>query len=155
LIRERLVTLRDAVDLVGFVFAEKLDYDPQLLVQKGMTAEQARQMLAESRQILSAVADFDEATLEPPLRAKADTLGLKPRQFFGTLRIATTGREVSPPLFGTLAILGRDRVLARIARAQEMLAALADPAEAGRGTSPHSGGSSGAGQSTSLPSLVD
>jgi glutamyl-tRNA synthetase len=50
---------------------------------------------------------------------------LKARQFFGTLRIATTGKEVAPPLFGTLAILGRDKVLKRIARARELLMAAA------------------------------
>jgi glutamyl-tRNA synthetase len=122
LIRERLVKLSDAVALADLFFADELHYDPQLLIQKGMTAEQARQVLAESQQILSRAPQFDEATIEPPLRAKAEEMGLKARQFFGTLRIATTGREVAPPLFGTLVILGREKVLARIARARELLA---------------------------------
>ena len=123
LIQERMVTLSDAADLVDFFFGAELRYDPQLLVQKGMTAEQARQALAESHRLLSGAPSFDEATLEPLLRAKADALGLKARQFFGTLRVAATGREVSPPLFGTLAVLGREKVLDRLARAQELLAA--------------------------------
>jgi len=123
LIQERMVTLSDAADLVGFLFAAELRYDPHMLVQKGMKAEQARQALAESQRILSGAPSFDEATLEPLLRAKADALGLKARQFFGTLRVAVTGREVSPPLFGTLAVLGREKVLDRLARAQELLAA--------------------------------
>lgn len=124
LIQERMTTLHDIVELTDFVFANELSYDVRLLIQKGMTVEQARQVLAESYQILSAVTDYDEASIEPVLRSKADALGLKARQFFGTLRIATTGREVSPPLFGTLAVLGRDKVLARIAHAQDMLASL-------------------------------
>jgi glutamyl-tRNA synthetase len=121
LIRERLVRLSDAVAMTDVFFVDELHYDPQLLVQKGMSIEQTRQVLAESQQILSRASQFDEATIEPPLRAKAEEMGLKARQFFGTLRIATTGREVAPPLFGTLAILGREKVLARIARARELL----------------------------------
>ena len=121
LIRERLVTLGDAVAMTDLFFVDELHYDPQLLIQKGMTAEQARQALAESQQILSGAPQFDEATIEPLLRAKAEEMGLKARQFFGTLRVATTGKEVAPPLFGTLAILGREKVLARIARAREVL----------------------------------
>jgi glutamyl-tRNA synthetase len=121
LIQERVVTLADAVAWTDFVFVDELDYDPQLLVQKKMTAEQARQVLAESEQVLEALPTFDEAEIEDALRAKAEEMGLKVRQFFGTLRIATTGKKVAPPLFGTLAILGREKVLARIARAQELL----------------------------------
>jgi glutamyl-tRNA synthetase len=121
LIRERLVKLSDAVAMTDLFFVDDLRYDPQLLIQKGMTAEQARQVLAESQQILSSAPQFDEATIEPPLRAKAEEMGLKARQFFGTLRIATTGKEVAPPLFGTLVIVGREKVLARIARARELL----------------------------------
>jgi glutamyl-tRNA synthetase len=122
LIQERMVRLSDVVELTRFLFVDELHYDPRLLMQKGMTYDQAQQVLAESYRVLSAAPAFDEATIEALLRAKADQLGLKNRQFLGTLRVATTGREVSPPLFGTLAILGRERVLVRIARAQEMLA---------------------------------
>jgi glutamyl-tRNA synthetase len=126
LIRERLVRLSDAVQLTGFLFADELHYDPGLLVQKTMTPDQARRVLAESLDVLRSVPVFEEATLEPLLRNKAEAMGLKTRQFFGTLRIATTGREVSPPLFGTLAIMGREKALERIARAQEALTK-ADP----------------------------
>ena len=122
LIQERLVRLTDAVELTGFLFADDLRYDPALLVQKGMTPDQTRRVLAESHEVLRSVPGFEEATLELLLRSRAEALGLKTRQFFGTLRIATTGREVSPPLFGTLAIMGRDKALARIAHAQEALA---------------------------------
>ena len=129
LIRERMVRLSDAVGLTDFLFADHLSYDARQLIQKGMTAAQAHRVLAESQRILGAVSTLDEGAIEPLLRAKADEMGLRAKQFFGTLRIATTGREVSPPLLGTLAIMGRDKVLERIARAQEMLAALDTPLE--------------------------
>ncbi len=124
LIRERMVRLTDAVGLMDFLFADHLSYDAAQLIQKGMSAAQARRVLAESQQVLAAASSLDEATIEPLLRAKADEMGLKAKQFFGTLRIATTGREVSPPLLGTLAVMGREKVLERIARAQELLAAI-------------------------------
>jgi len=64
---------------------------------------------------------FDQETLETVLRALADDLDLKVGQLFGVIRVATTGKKVAPPLFGTLAVLGRERSLARIKQAQELL----------------------------------
>ena len=121
LIQERLTRLTDAIALTDFVFVDELHYDPQLLVQKGMTVEAACKVLEESYAVLGDLPSFDEQAVEATLRAKADQMGMKARQFFGTLRFAATGKEVSPPLFGTLAILGRDRVLARLRQAQEYL----------------------------------
>jgi len=121
LIQKRLVKLSDAVALTDFFFVDELHYDPQLLIQKKMTVAQARQVLDESHRVLSALPSFDEDAIEKALRAKAEEMGLKARQFFGTLRIAITGKKVAPPLFGTLAILGREKVLRRIARARAML----------------------------------
>jgi glutamyl-tRNA synthetase len=60
------------------------------------------------------------------MRALADELGLKAGQLFGILRVAVTGRNVSPPLFETMAIIGKDIVLERIQYAQQTLAAMND-----------------------------
>jgi glutamyl-tRNA synthetase len=122
LIQERITTLADAVAWTDFFFVDELDYAGELLIQKKMTAKQADRVLAESHHILQALPTFDEMEIEGALRAKAEEMELKARQFFGTLRIATTGKKVAPPLFGTLAILGREKVLARITRARELLA---------------------------------
>jgi glutamyl-tRNA synthetase len=86
-----------------------------------MDVEQACLVLAASQDVLGALSSFDEALLEKALRATVIATELKPRQFFGTLRIAVSGKPVAPPLFGTLAILGRDKVLQRLARADELL----------------------------------
>jgi len=64
---------------------------------------------------------FDEEILESALRALAEEMGLKVGQLFGVIRVAVTGKKVAPPLFGTLAILGREKVLQRMDRALEML----------------------------------
>ncbi|MCS7281791.1 MAG: glutamate--tRNA ligase, partial [Anaerolineae bacterium] len=92
----------------------------QLLAQ-GLDAEKAREVLRRTRQVLADVPDFSEEAIEPPLRALVEELGLSNRQVFGLIRIATTGKAVSPPLFGTLSILGRERVLARLEAAEQSL----------------------------------
>ena len=61
--------------------------------------------------------------MEHAMRSLADELGLKAGQLFGIVRSATTGRKVAPPLFGLLVFLGRERVLARVDAAIEVLAA--------------------------------
>ncbi len=121
LVQERLTALADVVAWTDFFFTDKLDLEPESLIEKKMTAEQAIQVLEQSYQVLSELPTFDEQSIEDGLRAKAEEMGLKARQFFGTLRIAATGKKVAPPLFGTLAILGREKVLQRVARARELL----------------------------------
>ncbi len=123
LVRERLRTLQDVVPLTDFVFSEDLPYDAALLVQKGMDRCGTAHALSAAREALATVVPFDEAVLEERLRAVADALGVKAGAFFGMLRVATSGRTVSLPLFGTLAVIGKDKVLARLARAEELLAA--------------------------------
>jgi glutamyl-tRNA synthetase len=62
------------------------------------------------------------SALEEHLRALAAELGLEAAQLFGMLRMAVTGQPVSPPLFETMEILGREIVLARVRRAADRLA---------------------------------
>jgi glutamyl-tRNA synthetase len=121
LIQERIVKLSDAVVWTDFLFVDELSYAPEALVQKKMTVEQTGQVLAEAHRALSTLRVFDEVGIEQALRASADAMGLKAGQFLGTLRVATTGKQVAPPLFGTLVILGREKVLSRIASAQGLL----------------------------------
>jgi glutamyl-tRNA synthetase len=61
-----------------------------------------------------AAADYAADVLESRCRAEAERLGWKAGDFFRPLRVAVTGRSVSPPLFGSMELLGRDRVLARL-----------------------------------------
>jgi len=128
LIQERLKTLKDAVDWVDFFFQEVGEYDPALLIGKKMTAAESLTALRRARETLAALPDFDEETLETALRGLAGELGLKAGQLFGIIRVAVTGKKVAPPLFGTLSILGQERVLARVDRALELLEGLAEGA---------------------------
>ena len=121
LVQERLKKLTDAVEWVDFFFVDQISYEPSLLVDKKMTAAESLAALRKARETLAALPDFQEETLEKALRALADQLGLKDRQLFGIVRVAATGKNVTPPLFGTLSILGRERVLERMDYAEEAL----------------------------------
>ena len=124
LIQERIVTLSDAVGMAGFFFRLEVDPAPEELVAKGLTAAQSLAALERARATLAGLPNFEHATTEPPMRALAEELGLKPGQLFGIVRVAVTGQMVSPPLFETMAILGRDTTLSRLDRAAERLAAI-------------------------------
>jgi glutamyl-tRNA synthetase len=67
---------------------------------------------------------FGEAEIEAALRSLAESSGLKAREFFGAVRVAVTGKRVAPPLFGSLAILGQRRAVARLREAVRRLEAL-------------------------------
>jgi glutamyl-tRNA synthetase len=121
LIRERLKKLTDVVEWVDFFFADQISYDPSLLVGKKMTAAESLVALRKARETLAALPDFEEDTLERALRALAEELGLKAGQLFGIVRVAATGKKVAPPLFGTLSVLGRERVLERLGDAEGAL----------------------------------
>lgn len=127
LIKERIKTLAEAAPLLSFLFVDGvLDYpDPAELIGDKMTAAQSAQALSAARQALAALPDFGQAAVEEALRSLAETLGLKPRQLFGVVRVAVTGAKVSPPLFESIAILGRERTLARLQAAEQALAPLA------------------------------
>ena len=123
LVQERLKRLTDVVEWTTFLFREIETPPADQLVGKRMTAEETLVALQRSRGVLAAIEPFEAESMEPPMRALADELGLKAGQLFGVVRWAATGQKVTPPLFGSLALLGRARVLARLEAAGAALAA--------------------------------
>jgi glutamyl-tRNA synthetase len=121
LVQERLKKLAEAVEWTDFFFTAELDYDPQLLIGKKMTAEESLAALARARETLASLPAFDEETLEPALRTLAEEMSLKASSLFGVIRVAVTGKKVAPPLFGTLAVLGQEKVLQRLDEALKRL----------------------------------
>ncbi len=120
LIKERLVRLGDVTELLGFAW-EPDDvvaswYGPELLHPKKGGPDEARASLEGIRRVLVGVEDADFAAdlLEQRSREAADAAGMKAGEFFSPIRVAITGRTVSPPLFASLELLGRERALARI-----------------------------------------
>jgi glutamyl-tRNA synthetase len=126
LIRERIKLLGEAPAAADFFFVKELaPYDPaELIPPKGGDAAMARRVLHLALEVL-ATTSFDHDSLDQALRAAASHLGLKAGQAFQPIRVAVCGRKNAPPLFETLAVLGRDLCLARIRQAEESLQSLA------------------------------
>jgi glutamyl-tRNA synthetase len=112
--QERMKLLAEAPAMTSFFFSDVFDYDAALLLPKALEAGRARTGLTRAEAILSAAPEWQAHTLEEPLRALVAELELKPVQLFTALRVAVTGRTVSPPLFDTFEVLGRERTLARV-----------------------------------------
>ncbi len=123
LVQERLKTLSDIATAADFFFSDALAYEPKQLVGQKMTAPDSLAVLQRARQILAELNVFEAEVMEPPLRALAEELGLKAGQLFGIIRVATTGKTVSPPLLESLAVLGQSRTLARLDQAAQALQA--------------------------------
>ncbi|TMB84923.1 MAG: glutamate--tRNA ligase, partial [Chloroflexi bacterium] len=128
LIKERMVRLADAGELVAFLVEADAEvasrYGPDELVPPKADAAATAMALARARGELEGTAaeDFAAGELEARCRAAAQALGWKAGDFFRPLRVAITGRTVSPPLFGSMELLGRERCLARIDAALAKLA---------------------------------
>lgn len=122
LIRERISTLKDAATYADFFFIDELEYDSVMLVGKKMTAEAVLTALKNAEEKLSSLENFNRDSLEDTLRHLADDLGIKTGELFNPLRVATTGRDAAPPLFETMAVLGKERCLKRIRAALAKLA---------------------------------
>jgi glutamyl-tRNA synthetase len=120
LIKERLVKLGDVAELVGFAWETDEVvagwYEPSALYPRKGGPQEARTALDAARATLADVddADFSADVLEQRCRAAAEAAGMKAGDFFSPIRVAVTGRSVSPPLFASLELLGRERSLARI-----------------------------------------
>ncbi len=116
IVRERLPTLAAIVDLVGFLWVDDLEVDPATIRPKRWDAETTISGLVAAREVLAAhdAVTWEADELEPPLRALGEARGWKAGDLFMAIRVATTGRTATPPLFDTLVALGRDRTLARL-----------------------------------------
>ena len=127
LVQERLKRLDESDDMTSYLFSDLApDYDGAILVQKGMDAEGASAALHAAIDTLeaeTAEGDFGHEKLESLLGNLGADLSLSRRQFFGLLRTASTGRTVSPPLFETMEVMGRNRVLNRFNQAAQKLGA--------------------------------
>ncbi len=121
LIQERIKTLNDAPSVADFFFVEELaPYDASdLIPQKGDAAMAVRVLRSASEAL--AKAEFTHEGLETALRAEAASLGVKAGQMFQPIRVAVCGRKNAPPLFETLAVLGREVSLKRLGQAVELL----------------------------------
>ena len=108
---EKLQTLADFWPLCGFIYDGPGD-DPQ--ARERWLGGEGREVLAEVRLALAPLEPFELATIEEALTAVVERRGAKPRDVFQPLRVALAGRPVSPGIFETVAVLGREQTLLRI-----------------------------------------
>ena len=108
---EKLQTLADFWPLCGFIYDGPADDPP---ARERWLDEQGRSLLAQARDQLSALESFDVAAIEQALGEIVARTALKPRDVYQPLRVALAGRPVSPGIFETVSVLGREATLARI-----------------------------------------
>ena len=117
LIQERIKVLTEAAEKIdwAFVDADQITYpDPSLLIGKKLDAAQSVEVLREGRDILIAVPEFTARRWRPPSARPRRTCDVNVGSFFGPFRVAITGKTVSPPLFESMEILGREETVARV-----------------------------------------
>jgi glutamyl-tRNA synthetase len=123
LVQERCVVLGDAAGMLAFLFADEASFAPEpesvhkALRSQGLGADPAA-VLDAALGSLQAVPDWTAAQIEHALKQSVvDGLGLKPRKALAPIRVAVTGRTVSPPLYESMELLGRERSIQRLHRA--------------------------------------
>jgi glutamyl-tRNA synthetase len=118
LVQERMETLRAGADQLRFLLVpeERFEVDPE--DRERTLTDEARPVLEAAHAALATVEPFTHAEIETALRAAlVDGLGLKPKVAFGPVRVAVSGHRISPPLFESIELLGRERTLRRLAAA--------------------------------------
>jgi glutamyl-tRNA synthetase len=123
LIRERIKLLTEVVEYSDFFFIEDLSYSRDDLLGKAYTSRtaEAKEALVHITRTVDAVDTWSHDALETSMRALAAELGAKAGDLFSLMRVAVTGRKVSPPLFETMEILGRERCRVRLHAAADVL----------------------------------
>jgi glutamyl-tRNA synthetase len=110
LVAERMNKLTEAPGLLGFLFV-----DEESFTRVDEIDDAGRDVVRAAHDALAGLKDWSTAAIEEVLRtALVEGLGLKPRLAFGPVRVAATGSRISPPLFESLELLGRDRSLSRL-----------------------------------------
>ena len=125
--QERIKHLIEVPDLMSFFFDDGLDPDVTLMNLNRHDSSETAAALERVRDLMAGLPEFDVSSIEAGLRGLADELAWKHGDLFTPVRIAVTGRKAAPPLFQTMAVLGRERCLARLDRARAGLEALSSP----------------------------
>ena len=114
LIQERITLLGEAPEMIGFLFRPDSEIEIAEDARKALPGNY-KEVLAAALRALEEVGEWTAESLQAALRAVlVDELGLKPRVAFGPVRTAVSGRRISPPLFESMVILGRESSLARV-----------------------------------------
>ncbi len=112
LVKERITVLSEATGMLAFLFTDELNFESEALAQLPADAGKIANLAA---QALSTLTEFTTPNIQSVLsESLIEKGGLKPRDAFAVVRVAISGRRVTPPLFECLEILGKERSLARL-----------------------------------------
>ncbi|MFD1150893.1 glutamate--tRNA ligase [Saccharothrix hoggarensis] len=118
LVQERLVVLSEASGMVRFLFVAEEDFAPEEDSAAKALGEDARPVLEASIAALESLPEWTATAIEEALKASlVDGMGLKPRKAYAPVRVAVTGRTVSPPLYESMELVGQSRSIGRLRRA--------------------------------------
>lgn len=120
-IQERMKTLKDAQDLIRFLFTDDIGYEPNLLIPKKSDRASTAVALARARATVAPIEPFTASSIQPELEGLAEELGWSKRDLAEPIRMAVTGRKIGPPLYDSLEVLGKEKSLRRIEMAQDLL----------------------------------
>ena len=115
LVAERINKLTEAVDMLGFLFVDEAAFVVDEADAEKLLTEDGKAVVRASYDALVGLETWSTAAIQDALQARlVDEMGLKPRNAFGPVRVAVSGRRVSPPLFESMELLGRERSLGRL-----------------------------------------
>ncbi|WP_179533158.1 glutamate--tRNA ligase [Nocardioides marinus] len=118
LVAERVNKLAEVADMLGFLFVDEADFTRDEADVAKLLDETGRGVVKAAHDAVAALGTWSTQAIQDALQATlVDEMGLKPRVAYGPVRVAITGRRVSPPLFESMELLGRERSLARLASA--------------------------------------
>ena len=113
IIQERIARMNEVSAMLKFLFTEQLSFDQE--ASSALLSDQAQAVIAKSLEVLQGVDDWSHGSIEAKLReALIDQMALKPRLAFSPVRIAVTGSHISPPLFESMELLGKQRCITRL-----------------------------------------
>jgi glutamyl-tRNA synthetase len=115
LVAERINKLTEAVEMLDFLFVEETAFAVDEADAEKLLNDDGRAVVARALDALGRLGEWSTAAIQGALQAElVDAMGLKPRNAFGPVRVAVTGRRISPPLFESMELLGRERSMARL-----------------------------------------
>lgn len=120
-VQERVKVLTEVAPMVDFLVDRPIERQMDAMFQKGIDKPKASEIIRNSIAVLEGLAEFTTPEIERVLRGVAEGLGLKVGPVFVVLRVAVTGKTVTPPLFESFAVMGKDRVLSRLRETLDLL----------------------------------
>ncbi len=123
-VQERTKVLNDVPAMVDFLFLETIERQIDGMFKKGIDKEMALRILTKGVERFEAIDEFAVQPIETQMRAVAEELDIKPGPAFGVIRVAVTGKTVTPPLFESIVALGRVTTISRIKETLDQVSAL-------------------------------